>query len=154
MKPKRKPRLLVVASGGGHWVQILRLRPAFVDFDVAYVSVHRDYADSVQGHRFYCVYDFSRANLKNLLVLIPQIVGIVLRERPEVVITTGSAPGLVSLAVAKHLVRAKTVWIDSIANCEQMSSSGKRARRFADAWLTQWPELATVNGAEFWGAVL
>ena len=34
-----KNKILVVASGGGHWIQMLRLRPAFEGLDVAFVSV-------------------------------------------------------------------------------------------------------------------
>ena len=32
-------KVLVVASGGGHWIQLRRLQPAFDGLDVAYVSV-------------------------------------------------------------------------------------------------------------------
>lgn len=154
MNKNGRPKVLAIASGGGHWVQLQRLRPAFADFDTAYVSVYADYADDLGGARFYTVPDFTRVNLGKLLVLIPRLLGILLKERPQVVITTGSAPGLVCLALAKTLFRARTVWVDSIANCEQMSSSGRQARRFADRWLTQWPDLAKNSGAEYWGAVI
>jgi UDP-N-acetylglucosamine:LPS N-acetylglucosamine transferase len=87
-------------------------------------------------------------------VLVPQFIRILLRERPHVVVTTGSAPGLVGIALAKLFTRARTIWIDSIANCERMSSSGSRARYFADEWLTQWPDLAKAEGPHYWGAVL
>lgn len=147
-------RVLVIASGGGHWVQMRRLRPAFEGHDVAYVSVYPDYAEDVAGHRFYAVSDITRVSLGKLLILAPQLARILLKERPHVVITTGSAPGLVCLALAKLLTRARTIWIDSVANCERMSSSGKQARRFADEWLTQWPELSTPKGPHYWGAVL
>jgi len=150
--PRR--RILAIASGGGHWVQLRRLRPALEDFDVAYVSVFADYAADVEGRRYYAVADFTRLSLWKLFVLVPQFVRIVLRERPDVVVTTGSAPGLVGLAVARLLTGARTVWIDSIANRERMSTSGLQARRFADEWLTQWPDLATEGGPDYWGAVL
>lgn len=153
-KQKKQRRLLVIASGGGHWVQALRLRPAFRDFDVAFVSLHADYADNVAGHRFYKVTDITRLNLGKLMILVPQLLRILARERPAVVVTTGSAPGLVCLSLAKTFTRARTIWIDSIANCERMSSSGRQARRFADLWLTQWPELADEGGPQYWGAVL
>jgi hypothetical protein len=104
--------------------------------------------------RFYTVSDVTRVSLPKLLVLAPQLIGILLREKPDVVVTTGSAPGLICLALAKVFSRARTVWIDSIANCERLSSSGARARWFADVWLTQWPELATPRGPQYWGAVL
>lgn len=147
-------RVLAIASGGGHWIQLQRLRPAFADFDVAYVSVYADYAEDVSGERFYLVTDATRNNVFKLLVLIPQFIRILAREKPDVVITTGSAPGLVGLAVAKAFTRARTVWIDSIANCERVSTSGMQARFVADEWLTQWPELASAKGPKYWGAVL
>ena len=37
--------------------------------------------------------------------------------------------------VAKYLFGAKTMWIGSIANVQQLSSSGKLAGKFADVWL-------------------
>ncbi|MBV8593859.1 MAG: glucuronosyltransferase [Caulobacteraceae bacterium] len=146
--------MLVIASGGGHWIQMRRLRPAFDDLDVAYVTIHPDYALDVPGRRFYSIPDATRFSLGNLAVMIPRLARILLRERPDVVITTGSFPGLICLALARVLTRARTMWIDSIANCERMSSSGARARWFAHVWLTQWPELATPNGPGHWGAVL
>ena len=83
---------------------------------------------------------------------------ILLKERPKVVVTTGSAPALIALILAKYLFRANTIWIDSIANAERLSTSGKTAGQFADIWLTQWPQLASAKGTErhpeYWGAVL
>lgn len=154
MPPNVVPRVLVVASGGGHWVQMRRIRPAFEGFDVAYVSVYEDYAEELAGHRYYTVSDITRVSLGRLLVLVPQLIRILMTERPDVVITTGSAPGLVAIALAKTLTRAKTIWVDSIANCERMSSSGQQARHFADEWLTQWPEISKAAGPQYWGAVL
>ena len=149
-----RKRVLVIASGGGHWIQMRRLRTAFEGLDVAYVTIHPDYAEDVPGHRFYAVSDVTRVSLGNLFVLVPQLASILLKERPNVVITTGSAPGMLCIALAKVLTRARTLWIDSIANCERMSSSGKQARFFADKWLTQWPELSSSDGPDYWGAVL
>lgn len=131
-----------------------RLSAAFEGLDVAYVSVKADYAEDVPGRRFYAIRDASRFQKTSFIVVIVQLLGILLKERPRVVITTGSAPGLIALGLAKLLLGARTMWIDSIANCEQMSSSGLRARRVADVWLTQWPQLAGEAGPTHWGAVL
>jgi UDP-N-acetylglucosamine:LPS N-acetylglucosamine transferase len=151
MKAKK---IVAIASSGGHWVQMRRLIPAFEGCDVVFVSTSADYAHDVQGYRFYTVADVNRSMLPNLARTIPQFIAIMLRERPDVVITTGSMPGCVGLAVAKTFTRARTLWIDSIANCEALSSSGRQARRFADGWLTQWEDLAGADGPEYWGAVL
>lgn len=74
------------------------------------------------------------------ILLILQMLWLVLKFRPDVVITTGAAPGLVALQIGK-LFGARTVWIDSLANAEKISLSGKLAERYADLWLTQWPHL-------------
>lgn len=136
-----KKKVLAVASGGGHWVQLLRLRPAFEGQDVAFVTVQPSYAEQVPGCRFYAVQDATRWSRWDLLKMVAQVSWIVLRERPDVVITTGAAPGVVALRVGKWL-GARTVWLDSIANVEHMSMSGERVRPFADLWLTQWQHLA------------
>ena len=135
-------------------MQMRRLRPAFADFDVSYVSVSPAYAEDVPGCRYHAVIDVTRRNAGMLAVLVPQFLFILLRERPDVVITTGAAPGLVGICLAKLFFRARTMWIDSLANCERMSSSGDKARFFADVWLTQWPQLARPEGPLYWGAVL
>ena len=149
-----KKRILAVASGGGHWADLCRLYPAFEGLDVAFVSVHPNYAQQVGAHRFHVIRDGSRQDRWGLLLVVPQLLRIILKERPNVVITTGSAPALVAVALAKLLLRAKTIWIDSIANAEEMSMSGSLARHVADVWLTQWPDLQTERGPAYWGSVL
>ncbi|MBD8066801.1 UDP-N-acetylglucosamine--LPS N-acetylglucosamine transferase [Devosia sp. PTR5] len=147
-------RVLAISSAGGHWVQLRRLRHSFDGMDVAFASVYPDYSEDVAPHRYYSFPDVNRFNKHMLVPLTIRLIAILLKERPQVVVTTGSFPGLVALTLAKTLLRAKTIWIDSIANCEQMSTSGQKARRMADVYLTQWPHLAKADGPSHWGAVL
>lgn len=151
----KKPRkVMAIASGGGHWVQMRRIMPAFDGLDVFYVSLDPSSAADVPGKRYYTIRDVSRRDRVGFLLLAGQLVRILARERPDVVITTGSAPCLIALGLAKTFLRARTIWIDSIANAERLSSSGAQARRVADVWLTQWEHLATPAGPKFWGSVL
>ena len=78
---------------------------------------------------------------------------IVLKERPNIVISTGAAPRYFALRLGK-IFKAKTIWIDSIANVEKLSLSGLKVGPYADLWLTQWPHLARENGPFYRGAVL
>jgi hypothetical protein len=70
-----------------------------------------------------------------------------------VVISTGAAPGYFALRFGKRL-GARTIWLDSIANVDELSLSGQRAGKYAGLWLTQWQHLATPAGPHFAGAVL
>jgi UDP-N-acetylglucosamine:LPS N-acetylglucosamine transferase len=145
-------KVLAVASFGGHWIQLLRLRPAFRAHDVLYVTTSNARVPD-EGARLKTVADASMWDKPALAKMFLQMAAIVVRFRPDIVITTGAAPGYAALVFGK-LVRARTIWIDSIANSEELSSSGRRAGRWADLWLTQWEDLATSDGPEFWGRVL
>lgn len=148
----RTKRVLAVASGGGHWVQLLRLRPAFECADVSFMSTNPAYAKDVDG-KLHAVTDANMWNKLALLKMFGEVAWVVLKVRPDVVVTTGAAPGFAAILFGR-LLGAKTVWIDSIANSEELSNSGKQARRWASAWLTQWPHLSKTDGPGFWGAVL
>ena len=69
------------------------------------------------------------------------------------IVSTGAAPGYIAIRLGK-LFGARSVWVDSIANPEQLSMSGAMAGRYADLWLTQWPHLAKRDGPYYRGAVL
>ena len=145
-------RVLAIASGGGHWVQLLRLRPAWDGCAVTYATVHADSAVDVAPARLLTFTDASRKDWWRLGVVAAQMAGIVLRVRPHVVVTTGAAPPLFALLFARA-IGARTLWVDSIANGEVLSSSGRLARRVATQRITQWPDLAAGDVA-YWGSVL
>jgi len=149
----KSTRILAIASGGGHWVQLLRLRAAFEGSDIAYVTVNKAYRPDVAGSRFYTIRDATRWNKFGLIIMLAQVLLVILRERPDVIITTGAAPGYMALRMGK-LLGARTIWLDSIANVEQLSMAGQKVRKHADLWLTQWEHLATSQGPTFVGAVV
>lgn len=149
----KRPKLLALASGGGHWVQLQRLRPAFKDFETVYVSMFASYAAQVEGSRFYVVPDASRFDLKSFAPVVMRALAIFWKERPRAVVTTGSAPMLAFILLGR-LIGARTLWIDSIANSERLSTSGRMAKRLAHTCVSQWPEVAAKEGVPCWGAVL
>ena len=151
---ERMRKVMAVASGGGHWVELRRIVPAFAGAEVIYVSTEPAADPDLAPARYYAVRNVTRRNRLAFAVTIRQILAILRSERPEVVITTGAAPGLVAIALAKLVCGSRTVWIDTIANSERMTLSGRLARPVADAWLVQWPHLARPGGPEFWGAIL
>lgn len=151
------PHVLCVSSGGGHWMELRRLQPAWAGARVDYVVTdpgHR--AEIAEGHddaRVFVVADANAGQKMRLLLLALMLIWVMIRVRPDVVLSTGAAPGLVAVVLGR-LTGARTVWLDSIANAEKLSLSGRLSRRFSDLWMTQWPHLATTTGATYAGAVL
>jgi UDP-N-acetylglucosamine:LPS N-acetylglucosamine transferase len=151
--PKAR-RILAAASGGGHWIQLLRLRPAFADQKVTFVTVQASYrVDLRPGERLRVVPDANLSSKLMLLWLALRMLWVVVTERPHVVISTGAAPGYFAIRFGRWL-GARTVWVDSIANAEELSVSGARIRGHADLVLSQWPHVAEANGVEYAGSVL
>jgi UDP-N-acetylglucosamine:LPS N-acetylglucosamine transferase len=137
-----KKKVMAVASIGGHWVQLLRIaRPMEDHYEMVYVSNHPKCATMVEGQRFCQTADFSRSDAWKLIPSFFNAVKTIWREKPNAIITTGAAPGLVFL-FAGRLLGKKTIWIDSIANAEHLSASGRLASRFASRTYTQWKDLA------------
>jgi glycosyltransferase involved in cell wall biosynthesis len=145
-------KILAVASAGGHWVQLLRLRPAFEGHHVEYLSTNDGFRTDV-NECLHVVTDASMWEKLKLLKMFLEVARVVFAMRPDVVVTTGAAPGFAAIVFGR-LIGARTIWIDSIANAEKLSSSGRQARHWASAWLTQWKHLSSKNGPNYWGAVL
>ncbi|MGE5271164.1 MAG: hypothetical protein ACM3JG_16000 [Thiohalocapsa sp.] len=149
----RPKKILAVASSGGHWLQLLRLRPAFAGHHVVYVTTQADDSLLVPARDIRVVPDASRRSKGRMLLLLVRMLAIVLRERPDVVISTGAAPGYFAIRFGRY-IGARTLWLDSIANVEKCSLAGMLARPYADLMLTQWPHLAQPQGPSYRGRVL
>lgn len=160
---KRKKKLLAIASGGGHWIQLNRLSPAWKYLDVFYASTMPGTEKAILDNarlsgqaapRYFSLPEANQWQKLRLLLLVTKIAILILRVRPDFVITTGAAHGYFAIRIGK-LLGAKTIWIDSIANAEELSGSGRMVRAYADVWLTQWPHIADANGGpRYEGAVI
>ena len=148
-----KRRVLAIASSGGHWQQLLAVRAAFADAEPLFVTTQAGMADHFDAKPNRLIRDCSRSSKVEIFVTGIQLLWILVKFRPHVIITTGALPGVMALAIGR-VMRSKTIWIDSVANAEEMSMSGRAARRFADLWLSQWEEVAKENGAEYAGSIL
>lgn len=148
-----KKTILAVASGGGHWQQLMALRPAFAGCDVLYVTTMAGLPEQFGAAPARIVRDCNRNERVATAICTLGLLRVLAVQRPDVVISTGALPGVIALALGR-LLGARTVWVDSIANSEEMSMSGQLARRFAHLWMSQWPDVARASGAEHAGAVL
>lgn len=146
------------ASAGGHMNQLLRLldyaylwplQPSF------YITTLDELVSRLKEKGpVHVIGECNRHHPLRALQTFFRCFRIAMKERPDVVITTGSMPLALFCLIAKVL-GARIVWIDSVANIEQYSMSGRLVRNFADLFLTQWPELAENDDkAEYAGSIL
>ena len=152
MKSKQT-KAMFVTSGGGHWIQLMRLRTAFSDSENTFVTVDKSYRSDVQHENFHIVTDASRDTPFSVLRLLFQLISLIHNIKPDVIITTGAAPGCIAIIIG-HLFGIKTLFIDSIANTKKLSLSARIASPFTDKLLTQWPDLQKKTNAIYRGNVI
>ena len=158
VKGRETLRICVGASAGGHMNQLLKLLEAsehWPDKPHLYVTTLEPLAMKLaQEGPVHVIGECNRRRPINALRVLARSLKIAIKERPDVVITTGSLP-LAMVCFCAALFGAKIVWIDSIANVERLSMSGSFVRCFADLFLTQWPELAQkYENVEYVGAIV
>src|SRR4051794_6252830 len=93
----RRKRVLALSSGGGHWVQLLRLSPAFADCDVTYATVRPGYRADVPAESFKVIGDCNRERRLRLIWSACSIMLLLVKTRPDVVVSTGAAPGYLAI---------------------------------------------------------
>ena len=140
----------------------MRLRAAWEGCDVTYVTTDPGLIEALRQAATDCrepepklriVVDGNRWQKRRLILQLLQVLVLMLRIRPDAVISTGAAPGYFALRIGKML-GVRTIWIESVANAEELSMSGRKIGKHADLWLTQWEHLAQPDGPHYWGAVL
>ena len=152
MADTKKIRVVAISSRGGHWIQLLRLRDAFSDQDVTYITTVPEYRSMVGDSDFRIVTEASRKTKFRMILMALQVLWILIRVRPSAIVTTGAAPGFIAVWLGRRL-GIRTLWGDSIANADEMSMSGKLAMQHADTVLTQWEHLSSDH-VQFHGAVV
>lgn len=151
--PVRK-RVLLIASGGGHWIELTRLAEAFRHCHCEFVSTAPNLVAPIGEKPVIKVTDGSRDTLRALVGSCLQLWRIIRSRRPDVIVSTGAAPGAIALYIAKFY-GIRTIWIDSVANSDALSLSGRAVLPVADLCLTQWPELASRDRRlRYFGRVL
>lgn len=99
------------------------------------------------------VSDATRWEKMKLIKMAFEVRKIISIEKPDIIISTGAAPGLMAI-IWGRLTGKKTIWIDSIANVDQISMSGRIAKPFTNLHLTQWEHLANGISTHFKGTVI
>lgn len=146
-------RILAATSGGGHLEQMMMLSGAFAGHDWRLATPN---AGQAQMHGVVAPLALPDCNISQPLQMLrcaSAAFKLLRATRPDVVISTGAAPGFFCIFWGRVL-GARTLWIDSVANAERLSLSGRIARYVAHRCLTQWEHLADGNRVDYRGSVL
>lgn len=163
----RRPRICLAASGGGHVRQILDLKPFWQDHDHYLVTEPTALGHSLaEDHptRFVDHFAFGQARVASKTTLVASgfrnlwsSLRHVVKERPDVVISTGAGSAFFTALFAK-VAGARFVLIESFARVRAPSLFGRMSHRFADRIIVQsdglksrWPHAEVCDPLKILG---
>lgn len=153
-------KVLAVASNGGHFVQLRRLVRSLGIQDVTLITTYENGNVSksnitiVDGLNCFLVNDANAKNLFGVIKLFLNLLILLFRIKPTCIISTGAAPGALSIIIGKVFFNSKTIWVDSIANAEQPSLSAKLVKIFCNKWITQSEKVSKKYGMLYLGELI
>ena len=145
-KKKRTLKICFAASSGGHFDQLMMLRPLMEQHDSFIVTEKTAYETNVEGIKTYYMIQVNREEINCLLKLLVNTfksLRLYFAEKPDVIICTGVL-AMIPLCLICKLFGKKLIFIESFAKVTSPTRSGKLLYRFADQFYVQWPQMLEV----------
>jgi UDP-N-acetylglucosamine:LPS N-acetylglucosamine transferase len=145
----------LICSSGGHFLQLYLLRDSWNKFDHFWVTFNScDINCLLKSEKLFFASSPTNRNIKNLLKNSFLAFKILLKEKPDMIVSTGAGVAVPFIYVAK-LLGIKTVYIESVTRVNELSLSGKLIYPVIDNLIVQWPQLAKkYKKAKFTGQVI
>lgn len=150
--PRR--RGMLVASSGGHLLQLRHLAAGLPDADWCWIAFDTpDAQHLLAGRDVVHAHHPTNRNARNLVRNLVLAWRVVRDVRPKIVISTGAGVAVPFLWVAR-LRGARVIYVESFARTQNLSLTGRLVRPVAHRLFVQW-ETAAANerGTEYLGSI-
>ncbi len=149
------PRVLLVASPGGHFMQMLALKPAWEDLEHRWVTLHAADTDYLLADEEDVVRGFGPTprNIPNMLRNLRLAWRTVRDYRPDVLLSTGAAIAVPFFLIGR-LHGCRLVYVESFTRVKRPALSGRLVYYFVDTFFVQWPSMAYGRRAIYAGSVV
>ncbi|MCD8158061.1 MAG: beta-1,4-galactosyltransferase enhancer [Clostridiales bacterium] len=133
----RKPRLCLVASSGGHWEQLKKLKILTDKYDGFYVTEKTKFNETLGN------YFMFQTDLKDKLMPLKMLwnglyaIFIWIKERPDFVITTGTMIAYPFYLMAVVFGK-KFVFVETFGRTNMPTVAGKMMEKHSDLFIVQW----------------
>ena len=136
-------KIIFAASSGGHFEQLMMLKPLMDKYDSCLVTESTKYKPSIEGQKIYYLHQVNRKEkMMPLWMVVNSFISlkIILDERPDVVITTGVL-AMIPLCLLTKIFKKKLVYIESFAKITSPTKTGVFLYKYADKFYVQWESM-------------
>jgi UDP-N-acetylglucosamine transferase subunit ALG13 len=150
---RKKIRISLVSGTGGHLTELLQLAEIFKSYDHYFVTPDNEFSrQSLKDEDVQHVALTLRRPLHYIINLFQSLM-ILLKKKPDVVITTGSGDALASCVLAR-LTGKSVIFIETIARVHYPSNFGKIVHMLSDLTVVQWESLLDKYEGSVYGGLL
>ncbi len=143
-------KVMFISSMGGHLTEMMQLKSLFKEYDYKIVTEkHKSTIGLKSRYKSKIDYLFTGNKdhiLKYILVIPCNVVKsliIFLKFKPDVVVTTGAHTCVAMCYIAK-MFRKKVIYIESFANVQTKTLTGKLVYPIADVFVVQWKSMLNL----------
>ena len=139
----RNIKICFAASSGGHFEQLMMLKPLMNKYDSFVVTEKTSYSSDVEGFTNYGLMQVNRKELSmpfRLIINGFKSIFILIKEKPDVVITTGVL-AMIPLSLLAKFCGKKLIYIESFAKINSPTLTGKLLYKYADRFYVQWESM-------------
>ena len=136
-------KICFAASSGGHLEQLIMLYPIMKNNQSFILTEKTKYRFNLDDIKVYDVIQINRHEFLfviKLLILIIESFIIFIKEKPDVVISTG-ALATIPVCLFSKLFRKKLIFIESFSKISTPTITGKLMSNIADLVIIQWEDL-------------
>lgn len=152
-----KKKVLFISSTGGHLNELLQLKPLFDKYDY-YIITEKDKANKKLKEeykkRLYFLPYGTRAKMFTYIFkytfLCFKTVYLYFRIRPKVIVTTGTHTAG-PMCILGKIFGSKVIFIETIANTNKKTVTGKLIYPIADLFIVQWKEMLKLYPNAIYG---
>lgn len=141
-----KKKICFAASSGGHFEQLMMLKPLMEKYESIIVTEHTGYDINLGDLKLYYLRQVNREEKSCILKLIGNSFSslkIYFKERPDVIICTGVL-AMIPLCLLCKIFGKKLIYIESFAKVTSPTLSGKFLYKYADQFYVQWPQMLEI----------
>ena len=143
------------ASSGGHFEQLMMLKPLMEKYDGFIVTEKTSY-EGKTGVRTYTVPQVNRKEILmpiKMFIILMKSISILRKEKPDVIICTGVL-AMIPLCLWAKKRGCKLIYIESFAKVNSPTLSGKLLYKYADRFYVQWKSMLEVYpNAKYLGGI-
>ena len=143
MKMNKNIKICFAASSGGHFEQLLMLKPLMKIYDSFILTEKTLYKTNVKDTRTYYVLQVNRKEKTfpfKMLWIAMQSLWLFIKERPDVVICTGVL-AMIPMCLSMKMFGKKLIYIESFAKVTSPTLTGKLLYKYADQFYVQWESM-------------